>query len=460
MKCTNRIKGKRCLLLILCLLAVILAGCGQKEDPGKDEDNKSVLSPTSDEDEGREKVEETEGREDGTTDENEDGPTESVPVGERTVEPLPELTEEELASLQYIEKNAIEDYYGDHTEYQAYVPIGTQIEDGLASYFGHGLTYHASAANFGFDDLLEDYAFSSLEFDLEEWENVNSGYRDVKISEITRCGEDSYHIAAVMNDDLFGTPYSVKKVYYLDRQAKGAGISWSLEVYELGVDEETNAVIDELARCYRINLDDIKTDGEWQAGDDKRREELQDEYEPREGDLVLEKVDGYQYMGLTYLSDTQGKVQCPVMVPMGRETSAQESYVRAHMHGVAVSGGVESLYGRDFLSRVQSGIDDQNRLYENYPDEYANAQTSAAQPIPGFDMARYAILTYDQLQYGTDEFLPRAKILCYIKFQEDYILSYSITLYFEEYDSSTTTLIKELEVAYGIDLSEFYYESI
>lgn len=460
MKRTNRIKGKHYPLLVICLLAVILAGCGQKEDPGKGEDNKSVLSPTADEDEGPETDEETEGREDGITDENGEGLTEPEPAGERTVEPLPELTEEELASLQYIEKIAIEDVYGDHAEYVAYAPVGVQYEDGFAFYFGHGLTYHATAANYGFDSIMEDYAYSSLEFDLEEWENENSGYRDIKVSEIIRCGEDSYRIATVMNDDVFGTPYSVKTVYFLDKQAEGAGVSWSLEMQDYAVDDETDAIIDELARYYRINLDDLKSSGEWQAGDNKRKEEQQDEYEPREGDLVLEKVDGYQYMGLTYLSDIQGKAQCPVMVPMGWQTAAQETYVRARMHGVAVSGGVESLYGRDFLSRVQEGIDDQNRVYENYPDEYANVQSGKSQPIAGFDMARYAVFTYEQQDYGTDEFLPRAKILCYIKFREDYILCYSITLYFEEYDHSTTALIKELEVAYGIDLSEFYYESI
>ena len=460
MKRTNRIKGKLCPLLVMCLLAVILAGCGQKDAADTDGEKQSSQSQVIDENKGSE----ADGSKDGQTDEKVPGDKAGSiwpePEEGRTVEPLPELTEEELASLQYIEKIAIEDVYGDHAEYVAYAPVGVQYEDGFAYYFGHGLIYHASAANYGFDSILEDYAYSSLEFDLEEWENENAGYRDIKVSEIIRCGEDSYRIATVMNDDVFGTPYSVKTVYFLDKQAEGAGVSWSLEMQDYAVDDETDAIIDELARYYRINLDDLKSSGEWQAGDNKRKEEQQDMYEPAEGDLVLEKLDGYQYMGLTYLSDIQGAVQCPVMVPMGWQTRAQETSVRARMHGVAVSGGVDSLYGRDFLSRVQSGIDDQNRVYENYPDEYANVQTGKSQPIAGFDMARYAVFTYEQQDYGTDEFLPRAKILCYIKFQEDYFLSYSITLYFEEYDHSTTALIKELEVAYGIDLSEFYYESI
>ena len=40
---------------------------------------------------------------------------------------------------------------------------------------------------------------------------------------------------------------------------------------------------------------------------------------------------------------------------------------------------------------------------------------------------------------------------------DDYALEYDIKLSYDEYDNSTDTVIKELETAYGIDLSEYYY---
>ena len=477
MKNTNRLKGKPFLLFTVLLLAVTLSGCGHNEtyearesyekidDIEKTEDDKSDSAHTVDDAGNQESADASDDKSDEQNDETDadaseqktDGEQKSG--GEQNMELLPELTEEELASLQYVEKITIEDFYGDHTEYEAYVPIDTQNEDGFAFSYGHGLTYSGSAFNMESTALMLDYMNGMVEFDMDDWGGEDSGYSEIEFGDVVRSGDDRYRIATAMKEDYYGTPYAVKKVYFMDQQSKGAGVVWSLELSEIEADDETDAVIDEMARCYRVNLDVIKSSGEWQVGDAERREQQQDVYEPEAGDRVLELVDGYRYMGLTMINDISGAIQCPVMVPMGWNTSVQDYFFRANMHGVKVSGDLTELYN-DFLSNAQSSLDSQYGVYERNTESYANPQVTGLEPIGGYGMARYAVITYEEWDYGTEEFLPQAKVMCFIRVRKDYILNYSITLSFEDYDDATDTLIKELEVAYGIDLSEYYYENV
>lgn len=472
MRNTDKRRVKYFLPLAIMLIAATLPGCGHKEtyemnegyekseEIEKKEEDKTDSSRTADDAGNPEPADEPDDGSDEQTNEADADVSKQKSDGKRNTEPLPELTEEELVSLQYVEKITIEDYYGDHTEYEAYVPIDTQNEDGFAYSFGHGLTYSGSAFNMESTALMLDYMNGMVEFDMEFWGGKDSGYSEIEFGDVVRCGDDRYRIATAMKEDYYGTPYAIKKVYFMDQQSQGAGVVWSLELSEIDVDDETDAVIDEMARCYRVNLDVIKSGGDWQAGDAERREQQQDVYEPGAGDLVLEPVDGYRYMGLTMINDIGGAIRCPVMVPMGWRTSVQDYYFRANMHGVTVSGDLTELYNGDFLSRAQSSVDSQFGTYERITESYANPQATKLEPISGYDMARYAIISYDEWDYSSEDFLPQVKVMCFIRVRKDYILNYSITLSFEDYDDATDTLIRELEVAYGIDLSEYYYENI
>lgn len=472
MRNTGKRRKTYFLPLMILLLAAALSGCGHEEtyeasegyekseEIEEKEDDNNDSQQTVDNAGNQELTDVPDDKSDVQTDEADADASDEKTDGEQNAEPLPELTEEELASLRYVEKIAIEDYYGDHAEYEAYVPIDTENEDGFAYSFVHGLTYSGSAFNMESTALMQEYMNGMVDFDKEFWNEKDSGYSEIEFGDVVRCGDDRYRIATAMKEDYYGTPYAVKKVYFMDQQGQGAGVVWSLELSEIDADDETDAVIDEMARCYRVNLDVIKSSGDWQAGDAERREQQQDVYEPGAGELVLEPVDGYRYMGLTMISDMSGAIQCPVMLPMGWRTSVQEYFFRASMHGVAVSGDLTELYSRDFLSTAQSNVDSQYGTYERITESYANPQATKLEPIGGYDMARYAVITYDEWDYSTEEFLPRVKVMCFIRVRKDYILDYSITLSFEDYDDATDTLIKELEVAYGIDLSEYYYENV
>ena len=472
MKSKKRARKKIFLLLTAFLLVTVLTACGKADASEGKEEGRPTSTPTADTGEeysaNEEKNKETNKEKNKKTDEevnkeatgNQQDTTKQKTSGGQTVDPLPELTKEELAALQYVEKVTLDDYYGDKTEYEVYVPKDAQRGEGYISFIEHGLNFFVSVVNVGYDEFLDEYLNGTVQYDIEDWKNESSGYTEVEFGEMIRCGDDRFRIASAMNEDFYGTPYPVKKVYFMNVIEEGVGISWSLQMSELSADDETNAVIDEIAKCYRVDLEEIKAGSTYLIGNAKRKEQSQDEYEPSEGDIVLEKVEGYQYMGLTMITDFQEKVQCPVMIPMGRQTSVWKDSALAHMHGIKVSGSVGSLYGRDYLSNVQSSIDNKAGSYERFSDTYRNVQAGSAQPIPGYDMARCAVITYEQKDYLTEEFLPRADVLCYIKVQEDYILYFTITILYEEYDNSTNILLKELETAYGIDLSEYYQEKI
>lgn len=116
-----------------------------------------------------------------------------------------------------------------------------------------------------------------------------------------------------------------------------------------------------------------------------------------------------------------------------------------------VKTNIGSLYfGEDFLTRVQDDVDLQYGRYERDTDRYRNPQAGKLQSLDDYGMDRYMVIDYEELDFRTEEFVPRARILCYIEVQKDYVLEYEITLSFEKYDDAINTLIGELETAYGI----------
>ena len=81
-------------------------------------------------------------------------------------------------------------------------------------------------------------------------------------------------------------------------------------------------------------------------------------------------------------------------------------------------------------------------------------------PMPGFEEAYYVIFTYKEKDYETKKYVNKAEARCYMKLDDDFYLQYNITLTENEYDHTTNVVLEELEDAYGIDLSEYYYEEV
>lgn len=372
---------------------------------------------------------------------------------------MPELSEEELAALQYLEKTEVEDFYGDGAYYDVYAFQEGDIENGMASYFGHGLTYFASAVNLGSTSELSKYLDDMVEYTVEDWQDEHFGNADgVELSKVKDNGEDQYQFASAVKENIVdGTKFESRGVFYLDVQKEGAGVFWSLEMDEGSVDEETELILDEIAACYQVDLGEIKTAvGEWIVAGRERDEERQDVYEPEEGDLVLEEVEGYQYMGVVTLTAGDGETTCPVMAPRGWSVSAWENMVSSYMHGILAEGSLGIYSSQEFMRNVEGDIDISYGVYQKDEETYRNVRKTNMMPISGYEEALYVIFTYEELDSYTQEYMPRVRVNCYIKVSDDYMLEYNVRLFPEDYDGSTNTVIKELETAYGIDLSEYY----
>lgn len=369
------------------------------------------------------------------------------------------FSEKEIAKLKYIETIEVEDFYGDKSLYEAYGPKESEASDGYVSWYGHGLFYSASVYDMGSNSFVYSFLDDMAQYTKESWLSEDSGYEDVRVSEMKKNGDDRYITVSAVREDYNGVSYAEKHVYYMHIAKEGVGVYWELEMTENTADEETALIIDELAGCYGVSLDILKPTGEWNEGNEVRLMEEQDVYEPDEDETVLERVDGYQYMGMATLSVQSGGMQAQsvVMAPMGRSTSVRENSVYANMHGVNILGDIDILFSDSLMSNVKMETDSK---YDSYSkdDDIRDVFRTEMIPMPGFEEAYYVIFTYKEKDYVTKKYVNKAEAGCYIKLDDDFYLQYNITLSEDEYDAATNVVLEELEDAYGIDLSEYYYE--
>lgn len=371
------------------------------------------------------------------------------------------ISNEEFSELEYIEKVTMEDYNGNELDYYAYVPVGNSgCDEGYVSYGEHGLFYTAFLYyNFGANSFLYTFLEDNINFSVRFWNDEDNGYKDIQIGEIQKNGNDRYQIISAKKEDYNGNSYEIKKISYMDVLDTGVGVLWELEISENEMDPESTLIIEELAKCYNINPDELQFSGEWAINDMEYSINQQDVYTPADGDNVLEKVDGYEYMGLTTLIGYNEYIECPVMIPMGWRTSTWDTFVSSSLHGISVSGILEWLTEEDFLTCSNRWADAEFKDLIDDTNRNRNVIKSETIMLPEYDKgACYVVFTYEQKSAITDEYVPMTDIMCFIRVNDDYFLSYMIILSQEEYDASTNTVLKELEEAYGIDLSEYYYE--
>lgn len=167
------------------------------------------------------------------------------------------ISDEEAASLQYVQKYMVADLFYSKAEFPVYAPAGSNDTDWLLSYFGHGIDFFASADNGGTRYYLYQNFESMAMGEAEDWQEKDY-YFDVQTGKIQTNGEDRYLLISAKQ---WGKGM-VKEIYYLDVQSDWIGVMWHMKIEERSVDEKTNLIIDELAKCYGINLDELKIGGE------------------------------------------------------------------------------------------------------------------------------------------------------------------------------------------------------
>lgn len=367
------------------------------------------------------------------------------------------ISDEEAAALQYVEKFMVEDYYGDKAEYPVYAPSGSEYSSGFLNYYEHGISFSASVFDGGTTAFMYQYFDITVDGQVEYWQE-SEDHTDIQVGEVKTNGDDRYLIATAKRQDYQGTPYAVKDIFYLDAQGEGVCVLWDAEISEMHIDGDTSLIMDELAKSYGISLDEMRTDGEWHTQNQKKEELKQDEYEPEEGSPMLTSVEGYQYLGVTTLTPYDGGTQCQAMAPMGRRTSVSENQISSHMHGVSTSTLIDKLILQDYMSSVKLAVDG-GYDYLQGNDRVRNVWRSEMITMPEYEQASYVVFTYEEQDLMDEEkYIPQVKVKCFIRIDEDYVLKNDITLNYGEYDDSTNTLLKELETAYMIDLSRYYYE--
>ncbi len=405
-------------LLAGLLLMALLAGCGEKASP------KSLTKI------GEEKEEEPEAE-----DEEE---TEEIPVdgGED--------------GFPYLEKQKISDYNNKDAKYEIFMPEGTEVNGGFGTWYEHGIDYTVSINDTRGYESFEDF----MQLKQEYWPDPDTDYIDIYSTGIMENGDDRYFILTGKGTNYEGTAFVIKVLEYLEVKPSGDCISWSLEMYPEHADKHTDLVIADMEKCYGIDMGLLKGDSQL-----KTDTHDPDEYVPKEGQAVLEEVDGYQYLGATELADYYGEGVCPVMMPRGYHTNVEKSHIYSFMHGIWATVDVEEFYNENvLLTELKSSVDN---IYESRfgnTERIKNVWRSTMMPIPGFDNAFYTVISYEKKGYDTEEYFPKAEVLCYIQYDAEHYIALELFLSGDKYDDSSNKVIGEFETAYGMDLSQYYKE--
>lgn len=444
-------------ITMMILTSLMLAGCGKEGDGGEKasaETTEQAAEPSTAQAETAEKDQTPAAEESGEAGET----AESAEAERAAKDAMEEALTPDPTNLTYLQEYQIVDFYGDGKEYALYAPKGGENTDGFFYAYDHGVTFTASVYGGGSLENLRMYLDETIKLQAKDWQE-DPECSQVGVGEILEKGDDRYLFLTAKAKDIYGTPYQKTKLLYMSVRDGSTGVFWDMEVREFERDEETADLIREVARCYGLNLKELAMeDGEWANQDAQREADQQDVYEPEEGDPVLEKVEGYQYLGmLTLALDDEGSVTCPVLVPMGWNTTADEDRVSTTIHGVAVrANGYHTPTVRNFQAMVQEEADWDLKYFSDPEQGNRNVQISKVMPMQGQESGVFYILEYEEQDYGTDEYYKRTDITCMIQVKEKYYLTCKISLKSVDFDGKTNDLIKELETAYGLDLSAYY----
>ncbi len=402
------------ILLMGIVLLIALTGCGRRQQ---------VFEPSSKEEESRE--------------------------AENSVE-------EEESKFVYLEELEIEDINDRRRTYSTYMPKGCEVYDGFGSYTDHGLSYTARVENYGDGDKQEEYdSFAyGFEVSMEYKHEPVDDYTDVNTTGILSNGEDRYYILTARGIDYEGVPFEVRYLEYLEMQSTGACINWSLYTYADYADEDTDLIIGEMEECFGVDLEQMKAGSKIPEG-----EPDPDQYEVKEGHNALEDVEGYQYLGVGDISDYYKESFCRIMLPKARSTNLRTDHGYAYLHGVQITLDVNNFfYGNTLMDNMKEVTDVRYGSREADENVIRNLQKTSMVSVPVFKDAVLMEISYEKKGSRSGQYFLKAEIFEYIRMDSENYLAVEIYLSGEDYDDSTNAVIRELENAYGIDLSNYYNE--
>lgn len=254
----NRLRKERKKNLLLLLgalaMAVALAGCENEEtdEPGNS---------------SRHRKESSENAKNVSDEDQQDGSDGTDAASKK-----------EKPSFTYLEPIMAEDIFGDMAEYEVYAPKGGGYENGQVYYIEHGISFFAYASSYEEGTSVPEMLEYSMHLETDSWEEPSSEYSDVAIEDIVETGGNLYQIASAKRTGVFGIPFEVKYMVYMDLTIDGVSVKWYLFVSESGLDSEGALIIDELAQCYGFDAEKIKPDSGYAAAYEEylRAEEAKD----------------------------------------------------------------------------------------------------------------------------------------------------------------------------------------
>lgn len=325
-------------------------------------------------------------------------------------------------------------------------------------YYGHGVSFSVF--------VLGDWIYQSAEECVSDWikdeatslKEESTRYQNVEVEDLVTVEEELCYYQHISAEELDyqENPFRNDYLVYVGTAENGIGYQFQLQISGQSTDAETNTILEELGKCYDLDLVQYGNSDEDLTNSGQLMDPAQDVYIQSPSDPEVIKADDYTYMGTSEISDYDGNIY-ELMILMGKNTSNSGSSLSGIMHGISMHISVGTSYGDiNPMERVQQELDYQYESYLNNSRDYKNpvmgelASTTEGEGV-------YGATSADRAGYEGDIYPYHEISYCLLTGEKEYI-SMSLTLDERDFDSKTNDVLKDIEKAYRMDLSEFYYE--
>lgn len=364
-----------------------------------------------------------------------------------------------LEGFEYVEMVTMTDGVSKQ-EVNVYAPVSTDgySSDNSVFFYEHGIDFSLFlVGDWTYMDPQEQLSFW-MQSEVSEVNDHPSRYQNMVIEDSITVEEGLcyYQHMSVEELDSRETATTNHNLVYVGTAPNGIGYVFTLRVTGSRTDSETNQVLEELGKCYNLDLSDYGTSSEDLTNAGNRVNLAQDNYVQKSDEPEIQLLEGYTYMGVTEISDYDGNIY-ELWIPMGQYTSNRGSSLSANMHGVRVSIYTSSTYGSTSLAEsVQKTI---QRKYDNMAEnsrDYKDLSIGEPQLTTEGEGVYCSTSAEEHIAYDGKSF-PYHEIYYELKLQGKNILTMTISLDEYDYDAYTNVVLEELEQVYRMDLSDFYY---
>ncbi|MCM1126376.1 MAG: hypothetical protein NC429_07875 [Lachnospiraceae bacterium] len=364
-----------------------------------------------------------------------------------------------LEGFEYVEMVTLTDGVSKQ-EVNVYVPIGKDrhLSDDNVYYYEHGLDFSLFLIGEWLYISPEEQISTWMQMEIDDVSDNAARYQNLVVDDMVTVEEGlcCYQHMSVDELDTREIATTNHGLVYAGTAPNGIGYLFTLGVTASWTDSETNAILEELGKCYNLDLSEYGTSNEDLTNAGTRVDMAQDNYVQKSDEPEIQFLDGYTYMGVTEMTDYDDNIY-ELWIPMGRNTSNRGSSLSANMHGVSVSIYPSYTYGGETLMEsVQKTI--QNRydsMAENSRD-YKDLSMGDPQMTTEGEGVYSSATAGEHINYDGKSF-PYHEIYYELRLQGRNILTMTIRLDEYSYDAYTNVLLEELEQVYRMDLSDFYY---